>query len=70
MNDDFRTGMKDCSGCWFWSEGPNANNSGAEFGECRRKSPRRKGFPRTRYDVWCAKWASAGFMPKWPKSSK
>jgi hypothetical protein len=53
-----------CAGCWYWSEGSKANDSGKDTGECRRKSPATTGFPQTKYDDWCGDFTSSGFMPR------
>lgn len=59
---------KGCGTCWYWSEGPKANNSGEFLGECRRNSPLPQGFPITCRDGWCGEFNTCGFMPPWPAS--
>lgn len=53
-----------CKTCWYWSEGPKANASHKENGECRHNSPAPQ-FPKTHRDDWCGDFTSSGFMPRW-----
>lgn len=51
-----------CGNCRFMS--PDTSDGGVGLFECRRRSPRRHGFPRTSPTDWCGDYELVGRAPR------